>query len=101
MECWNEDGVSSGRKSVTVGVLPLPINGQCGPADKTYKCNKTSFEGDLCDQGDPDPSSPIFPDKGATTPWTCTGRNGGTDAPCSATREDCQGDSWIETQIYR
>ncbi len=61
--------------------------GVCGTAAKTYTSTQTAYTGTFCSTGTASPASPVFPAPGAITSWQCLGQNGGTPAPCSATRQ--------------
>ncbi len=84
LECWNSQGDSTGRKTVTVNVNA--VNGECNNEDaKTYDCHATSFtKGIFCNKGTPNPTKPIFPNKGTSTTWQCLGLNGGNNDTCTA-----------------
>jgi hypothetical protein len=63
------------------------INGSCGTANKTYAYSDSSYGSDtFCTLGTTTPTTPAFPDNGATTNWTCVGLNTGSTASCSASR---------------
>lgn len=62
------------------------INGACGAANGMYAATATSFGGPACVSGSAVPASPPFPPAGGTTTWECRGTNGGSTAPCGATR---------------
>ena len=71
--------------SVGAYVSLSAINGVCGSANKTYSFTDTSYGSDtFCSTGITVPSSPVFPDPGNTTNWSCNGQNGGSNANCSA-----------------
>ncbi|MFA5009167.1 MAG: DUF2341 domain-containing protein [Candidatus Paceibacterota bacterium] len=73
--------------SVGAYVSLSAINGVCGSANKTYSFTDTSYGSDtFCSTGTTTPSSPAFPDPGNTTNWSCNGQNGGSNADCSASR---------------
>jgi prepilin-type N-terminal cleavage/methylation domain-containing protein len=63
-----------------------PINGACGTASKTFYATTPGFgTNTFCTTGTLS-STPVFPEAGQTTNWTCIGADGGTTASCSATR---------------
>ncbi|MFC1609279.1 hypothetical protein ACFL3M_03775, partial [Patescibacteria group bacterium] len=81
----------SGARSawVDVNVVKAPVHGTCNSTvAKTYASSATTWSpGVFCTSGTPIPTSPAFPAQGATTSWTCSGANGGSNDTCSASRE--------------
>ena len=65
--------------SVGAYVSLSAINGVCGSANKTYSFTDTSYGSDtFCSTGTAVPTTPVFPDPGNTTNWSCNGQNGGS-----------------------
>jgi hypothetical protein len=79
---------------------PTPINGQCGPAAKTYTSTETFPQGSYCSAGTPNPTNPTNPSPGSSTTWTCQGQNGGNNANCSATRQSSTATATTSQPIY-
>jgi hypothetical protein len=73
------------------------LPGSCGTAMKTYSAKETSWgSATFCSTGNPNPETPTFPATGSLTTWICEGLNGGTDAYCTATRENVSVDCIID-----
>lgn len=86
--------VDSCTASLQIGT-PLP--GSCGTAMKTYGATETSWgSATFCSAGNPNPETPTFPATGSLATWICEGVNGGTDAYCTATRENVSVDCIID-----
>ncbi len=77
---------AGGSISKTVNVAIGTSAGVCGTANgKTYANTATTFGSDtLCSAGTN--SIVNFPPAGGSSPWTCFGTGGGTDAICTANR---------------
>jgi len=59
----------------------------CGTANKAYSVSDISFGADnFCNQGNANPSNPIYPFHGESVSWVCEGLNGGANANCTASR---------------
>ncbi len=67
---------------------PPTSDPKCGSHhEKTFSENETSWPtGKFCAEGEPDPSSPVFPDFGRTTTWEC--KLGSKNAACWAKRAE-------------
>ncbi|MFC1645319.1 hypothetical protein ACFL08_04815 [Patescibacteria group bacterium] len=85
-ERWNK---AIDTDHITLNIVAAPVNGSCNSTvAKDYPYTATTWSaGAFCTTGTPAPTSPTFPNQGATTTWTCSGANGGTSASCSANRE--------------
>jgi hypothetical protein len=86
--CKGSNGGSNETCSTSRDSAPIAINGQCGDADGyAFKYNDTGYSTtyNQCDVGVSD--SVDFPNKGDSTSWKCLGENNGTDANCSASRD--------------
>ncbi len=69
-------------------VLPVPVNGACGTAEKTYPASSTSYGTDtFCTSGDNPIPNPTFPTSDNPSAWTCGGQNGGIADYCTARLE--------------
>jgi len=60
------------------------VTNACGPAAKAYTATDTTFSGDYCYLGTPNPATPAFPAQGGSTTWTCPMVS--TPVSCTATR---------------
>jgi uncharacterized repeat protein (TIGR01451 family) len=78
---------SSATVSVNEPVTKIP--GQCGNAGKHYSYSTTSYPAGtvFCSSGT-SPSSVSFPSPGRTVTWLCSGKNGGSNQSCSASRDN-------------
>ena len=82
---WNCNGTNGG--TVASCSLTKPINGTCGTAAKAYAPTENFPNGNYCNTGTPNPTTPTNPTTTTPSNWTCTGTNGGTNSPtCTATR---------------
>lgn len=63
---------------------PDPACGTYGGAVYQSTVIKWPSGGTFCSVGTPEPSTPVFPDIGSSTVWTCN--NGGEDVSCLASR---------------
>jgi len=90
---WTCEGLNGGTSASCIATRSLaPVNGACGTANKTYAYGATNYGTDtFCSSGTANPTSPAFPAQGGSTTWTCTGKNGGTSASCTAKREGVLG----------
>jgi hypothetical protein len=74
------------------------LAGTCGAAAKTYLAYDTNFSGGLCATGSVRTPSPTFPANGSSVSWWCDGVYGGTNAQCTASRNNL---STYELWVYR
>jgi hypothetical protein len=66
--------------------VPVPVDGACGTANKSYTMNDSGFGSNtFCTSGSAS-ATPTFPGRNATSTWQCLGSNGGNNASCSAKR---------------
>ncbi len=63
---------------------PTPVDGQCGPAARTYNADETAFTGAFCTVGAV--SGAVFPSQGASGEYTCSGVNNGAPVQCPFNR---------------
>lgn len=74
------------------GAPPHPRNGECGDSHNgSFTVAPTS---NLCRNGPPS----TVTDEGSSFEWTCAGRDGGSNASCSATKGNMY--QWVERVIY-
>jgi len=72
-------GSASASFTVTRSAVPTPVNGVCGASNGSQFTSAPTAN--LCLVGTPSAVAGAGP-----WTWTCTGSNGGTTAPCSATK---------------
>ncbi len=85
---YNYTGTASSGTVVSspTSTPPQATNGSCGSASKTYTPTESFPQGAYCSSGIAIPSTPSDPAQDGTSPWTCSGSNGGTNATCFASR---------------
>ena len=68
---------------------PDPVHGVCGTRAQNYSYYQTNWPSGttFCSVGTPSPTSPSFPNRGGSTTWHCLGKDGGSHAVCTATRD--------------
>lgn len=75
--------------SVGNWISAIPADGDCGAAATTYNFDAMTFSGAMCSAGNgiTTPASPVFPEQGNSTTWTCGGSYGGNSSEtCTASR---------------
>lgn len=83
---WSCLGSNGGSSTNACTATRAPIDGLCGPAQRSYTAADTAFSGALCLSGTAAPASVSFPAEGATASWQCVGSTNGSSSTCSATR---------------
>ena len=94
---WSCAGASGGTAVQCSAPKQATTPGACGSANGTCGSNATTYANSVtaypsltstafCSTGTADPTTPAFPAENASTNWTCTGTNGGTQATCTASR---------------
>jgi len=85
-QCCQAIGCKCNFMNCTASRVSAPQNGACGSAAKIYAPTETFPSTNFCSIGTPSPTTPLAPALGGTSSWTCSGLNGGTPAPCTASR---------------
>lgn len=82
----NTQNDSNKDEDSSITVIPVPINGVCGPAAKAYNPTEVFPQGELCTIGTSDTLRPSIPTLANGSEWTCSAKNGGQEVLCKATR---------------
>ena len=88
------------------------VNAVCGGNAKVYPSGSTQWDSVFCKTGTASGYNPslAFPQPGGTVTWKCLGKNGGSDASCSASRQtdeikdipkkECKYDPQLQQEFY-